>query len=486
MKNILNNDRYVIIKEIGRGTSSKAYLAHDRVTRNEVAIKEVHFDLLHSSKERELARKEVSLLSKLDHPNIIKYLDHFDEKGMLYLVMEYADGGDLHSFLRKRKDLDYLKEGQLLSIFIQIVLALNYLHEQRVLHRDVKTRNIFMYSNSNTVKLGDFGISRVLEETIDQARTSIGTPYYLSPEICESKPYNEKSDCWALGCVLYEMCTLKHPFDASTIKSLMAKITRGIYPPIPSLYSSNLKQLIDRLLYRKPEDRPTTADILALPFIQQKSLIYVTHQRQSNVIRQLKDDISIQAIPIDEKDLTSRYLKLCKRYHFILNRLSLGEEKAFRIMAQFLFGNVPVETIISKFRKSDSESFIEIVRHIQSSLNETSEKIHDEMSNLRIHKSNIEEEFDDYPSFKGKILRFPESISNWDYLEHLRIFIADYIGVPALIEAYKWLQKDKAWLQSDVFLNKIANESNCRVNDCQDICQLILWLIQREKQLENE
>ncbi|RKP19657.1 kinase-like protein, partial [Rozella allomycis CSF55] len=154
---------YVIIKEIGRGTSSKAYLAHDRVTRNEVAIKEVHFDLLHSSKERELARKEVSLLSKLDHPNIIKYLDHFDEKGMLYLVMEYADG-DLHSFLRKRKDLDYLKEGQLLSIFIQIVLALNYLHEQRVLHRDVKTRNIFMYSNSNTVKLGDFGISRVLEE----------------------------------------------------------------------------------------------------------------------------------------------------------------------------------------------------------------------------------------------------------------------------------------------------------------------------------
>jgi len=102
---------------------------------------------------------------------------------------------------------------------------LQYIHHKRILHRDIKTSNIFLTSNG-TVKIGDFGISKVLENTLDQASTVVGTPYYMSPEVCENKPYTFKSDVWALGCVLYELCTLKHAFDANNLLGLIFKIMR--------------------------------------------------------------------------------------------------------------------------------------------------------------------------------------------------------------------------------------------------------------------
>lgn len=102
---------------------------------------------------------------------------------------------------------------------------MQYIHHKRILHRDIKTSNIFLTSNG-TVKIGDFGISKVLENTLDQASTVVGTPYYMSPEVCENKPYTFKSDVWALGCVLYELCTLKHAFDANNLLGLIFKIMR--------------------------------------------------------------------------------------------------------------------------------------------------------------------------------------------------------------------------------------------------------------------
>ena len=122
-------------------------------------------------------------------------------------------------------------------------MALLYIHEKKILHRDIKTQNIFLTSNG-TVKLGDFGISKVLENSITSANTVVGTPYYLSPEACENLPYSSKSDIWALGCVLYELCTLKHAFDASNLLSLVYKIVKGDYESIPALYSKDMRQLV--------------------------------------------------------------------------------------------------------------------------------------------------------------------------------------------------------------------------------------------------
>merc|ERR1719355_45480 len=137
--------------------------------------------------------------------------------------------------------------------FAQIVLALQYIHSEKVLHCDLKTSNIFLSRESSVVKLGDFGISRVLEGTADAAVTMVGTPYYMSPEVCRNEPYSWKSDVWALGCVLYEMCMLKHAFESNSLMGLIYRIVSEPADPIPEMYSSEPRELVSWLLTKAVE-----------------------------------------------------------------------------------------------------------------------------------------------------------------------------------------------------------------------------------------
>ncbi|XP_044286836.1 serine/threonine-protein kinase Nek1 isoform X6 [Varanus komodoensis] len=166
---------------------------------------------------------------------------------------------------------------QIMDWFIQICLALKHVHDRKILHRDIKSQNIFL-TKDGTIQLGDFGIARVLNSTVELARTCIGTPYYLSPEICENKPYNNKSDIWALGCVLYEMCTLKHAFEAGNMKNLVLKIISGSFPPVSVHYSHELRCLISQLFKRNPRDRPSVNSILEKPFIAKRIEKFLTPQ----------------------------------------------------------------------------------------------------------------------------------------------------------------------------------------------------------------
>ena len=160
-------------------------------------------------------------------------------------------------------------EDQILDWFVQMALGIKHVHDRKVLHRDLKTQNIFMNSNGS-IQIGDFGIARVLQHTQDCARTAIGTPYYLSPEICQNKPYNQKSDIWALGCILYEMVTLRHAFDADSMEGLVLKILRGSYPPIPGHYSPDLKRLVADMLTKEPAKRPSIGQVLQKEFISKR------------------------------------------------------------------------------------------------------------------------------------------------------------------------------------------------------------------------
>lgn len=109
------------------------------------------------------------------------------------------------------------------------------------------------------VKIGDFGVSRVLSATLETAKTQVGTPYYLSPEIASNKGYNSKTDVWSLGCVLYEMCTLNHVFSAPDIKLLLSKILAGKFDPIPAQYSRQLRDLVEAMLTLNPQKRPSVS-----------------------------------------------------------------------------------------------------------------------------------------------------------------------------------------------------------------------------------
>uniref|UniRef100_A0A3Q2NPW9 non-specific serine/threonine protein kinase n=1 Tax=Fundulus heteroclitus TaxID=8078 RepID=A0A3Q2NPW9_FUNHE len=181
--------------------------------------------------------------------------------------MEYCDGGDLLKKINTQRGIPFSEE-QIVDWFVQICLGLKHIHDRKVLHRDIKSQNIFLTSGGMKVKLGDFGIARILNNTLEMARTCVGTPYYLSPEICESRPYNNKTDIWSLGCVLYELCSLKHPFEGSSLRQLVSKICRGRYTPVPSRYSHDLRLLLTQLFKVNPRDRPSVSSVLRRPFLE--------------------------------------------------------------------------------------------------------------------------------------------------------------------------------------------------------------------------
>ncbi|XP_035231974.1 serine/threonine-protein kinase Nek8-like isoform X3 [Stegodyphus dumicola] len=214
-----------------------------------------------TASERQLAINEVSVLSLLNHENIVSYYDSFEEDGILMIEMEYADGGNLAQYLSQMKTP--LDEKEILLLFKQIVSAIKHMHDHNILHRDLKTANIFL-TKDGTVKVGDFGISKMLTTKQGGAMTVVGTPYYISPEMCEGKFYNQKSDIWALGCILYEMACQQKTFEGSNLPALVNKIVKGQFAPVKGNYSPGFKQLIRDLLQRDPDMRPTATEILEI------------------------------------------------------------------------------------------------------------------------------------------------------------------------------------------------------------------------------
>nr|XP_020754664.1 serine/threonine-protein kinase Nek5 isoform X4 [Odocoileus virginianus texanus] len=267
-------DQYDVIEAIGEGAFGKAYLAKRKPDSEHCVIKEINFEKM-PLQEKEASKKEVILLAKMKHPNIVTFFSSFQENNRLFIVMEYCDGGDLMKRIRRQRGVLF-SEDQILSWFVQISLGLKHIHDRKVLHRDIKTQNIFLSKNGMVAKLGDFGIARVLNNTMELARTCVGTPYYLSPEICQNKPYNNKTDIWSLGCVLYELCTLRHPFEANNLQQLVLKICQAHVPPISPRFSRDLQFLISQLFEVSPRDRPSINSILKRPFLENLIAKYLT------------------------------------------------------------------------------------------------------------------------------------------------------------------------------------------------------------------
>eukprot|EP00826_Nyctotherus_ovalis_P039715 TRINITY_DN3837_c0_g1_i15.p1 TRINITY_DN3837_c0_g1~~TRINITY_DN3837_c0_g1_i15.p1 ORF type:complete len:212 (+),score=43.19 TRINITY_DN3837_c0_g1_i15:271-906(+) len=186
-----------------------------------------------TEQERNETRKEAKILSVLKHPSIVNFREVFTTvSNKLCIVMDYADGGDLHARVKGNRGR-FFSENQILDWLTQMCLGLKHVHDRKIIHRDIKAQNVFLTS-TNRCLLGDFGIAKILNSTRGFAKTMVGTPYYLSPEILERKHYNFQSDIWSLGVLLYELCALKPPFDGPSLHFLGKNIIRGIFPPISS------------------------------------------------------------------------------------------------------------------------------------------------------------------------------------------------------------------------------------------------------------
>lgn len=261
---------YEFEKIIGKGSFGKVYRVQKKSNKHTYAIKILNLPLA-AQIDKQLIINEIRLLASHNCKHIIDYSTVFIKHSSIYIVMEYAKKGDLHQYIKYYKSNNKkFSDSELFNYFIQIAQGIKYLHKHNIIHRDIKTANIFIDHNNN-LKLGDFGIIKILQNHSMQANTQIGTPCYMPPELYRYQRYNTKFDIWSLGCVLYEMMAFNPPFNGRSLVDLKYKIFSGKYNnQILRPYASELRYIVSLTLNTNPTLRPSIEQVLKLPALLSK------------------------------------------------------------------------------------------------------------------------------------------------------------------------------------------------------------------------
>lgn len=274
--------QYERIKLLGQGSYGAAYLVRERSSPNVIRVaKEIPISHL-TAQEQQSTLAEAGVLSMMSHSNIVAYVATFCEGPKLHIVMEYADGGDLAKKISERKEKRRtFSEREIMFILVQLALALQHIHARNILHRDLKPLNIFL-TKLGVLKLGDFGIAKVLGSTSAAAQTVIGTPHYLSPEMCNNEPYGTQSDLWSLGVVTYELAALRVPFHAHSLPVIAMKICSADPAPLPQEFSTDLSKIVFDLLKKDAGARLSLDSMLRLSFVQAHIRALLLHSCECN------------------------------------------------------------------------------------------------------------------------------------------------------------------------------------------------------------
>ena len=371
---------FEILKKLGDGAYSIVYKVRRKEDNKIYALKKVKLQNL-SDKEKENALNEVRILASVKSPFVISYKEAFieDSDSSLCLIMEFADKGDLYQKITEFKKMGtFFEEVDIWRIFIQMTLGLKALHDMKILHRDLKSANIFLESDGSA-KIGDLNVSKVAKKGLGYTQT--GTPYYASPEVWKDQPYDLKSDIWSLGCVTYEMITLHPPFRAQSMEGLYKKVIKGQFPKISDNYSNDLSELIHMLLKVNAGERPSCSQIIKHPIVK-KRLDYFQAQ---NGFGDYDDNV-------DEAELL-KTIRIPKNILFLTERLPGanyidGKRKKKEMNSSkkntFPNNNLPSikRNIGNENKENDNESNKNILLKIKN--NDTPS-----LSNHRIIKSNI-------------------------------------------------------------------------------------------------
>ena len=289
-------------KELGKGAFGSVRLVTRKEDRKIYAMKSVHIGKL-DNKEKEAALNEVRILASLSHPNIIGYKEAFYDEASktLNIVMEYADDGDIaHKIKENLKRRLRFDESTLWEWIIQLLEGLKYLHDNKIMHRDLKCANIFLMKNGQ-IKIGDLNVSKLAKNNMAQTQT--GTPFYLSPEIWKDQPYDYKCDIWSVGCIIYELCTSRPPFRGTSMKELAHNVLTGYYLPI-SGFSNDMREIIAKMLVVDPRRRASTDELLNCEIIKKR-------------IKSSKNEIITQGIKNSKKANFIKTIKLPRNMHDI-------------------------------------------------------------------------------------------------------------------------------------------------------------------------
>lgn len=258
-------DHYELSQKLGDGSYGTVLRAKHRVTGLYRAVKIIPRTKIKNQVRLEM---EINLMKVTDHPHIIKLYDLFEDAQNIYLVMELCSGGELFDFIVRKK---HLSEHEARTIMMQLLRSLNYLHSHEICHRDLKPENLLFSEtdNINSLKLIDFGLSKMMGQKNEQMTTRVGTPYYISPEVLTGS-YGVQCDMWSAGVILYVLICGYPPFWGNSDSTILAKVRRGVYNYNGAEWatvSPQVKDLIDHLLVLQPGGRLTAEQALTHPWM---------------------------------------------------------------------------------------------------------------------------------------------------------------------------------------------------------------------------
>ena len=410
---------FQIISKLGEGAYSTVFKVK-RVVDNQIyALKKVKLLNL-SEKEKENSLNEVRILASVKSNFVVSYKEaFFDEKdNTLCIVMEFADRGDLYQkIVAHKKSAKFFEESDIWRIFIQLVKGLKALHDLKILHRDMKSANVFLFSNG-CAKLGDLNVSKVARRGLGYTQT--GTPYYASPEVWKDKPYDHKSDVWSLGCVLYEMITLKPPFRAKDMEGLFNKVCKGQYNRIPDRFSDDLFKIVQYLLQVNSIQRPSCEQILQHPIILKR----IEYFKSFGAEDENEDKCLLKTIHmpknllfLSDKLPKPNYDKQFKDTNKVINDDDGKNYRSFNKMGILNnnISNININNEMSKESNSYSNNIIGIKRPLKLiplSNNNINNIIEREKENILMNKENNKQELFQHNKNKSNILNIKNKLSN--------------------------------------------------------------------------
>lgn len=252
-----NIDDFEIGTPMGRGKFGRVYLAREKSTQAVVALKMLFKSELVKGGMQHQVIREIEIQTHLKHPNVLRMLTYFTTPKHVFLVLEYAAGGELYKYLQKQPH-NRFNERKTAKFVYQVADALQYCHQNKVIHRDIKPENLLLTLDGD-IKLADFGWS--VHAPSARRKTMCGTLDYLPPEMVKSQEYNEKVDNWCLGVLCYEFLVGKPPFESEENKTTFKKIVE-VAVVYPSVIPAGAKDLISKLLKFKPDDRLALKDVM--------------------------------------------------------------------------------------------------------------------------------------------------------------------------------------------------------------------------------